>query len=43
MSHDGEVLQVSTPGEGVRRRFYLDRELYQNPCKISVNELSCNI
>ena len=32
-SHDLEVLQVSTPGEGLRRRFNLNQAPNQPPCE----------
>ena len=36
LSHDLEVLQVSTPGEGLRRRFYLNQNPNQPPCEFCV-------
>ena len=35
-SPDHEVLQVPTPGEGLRRRFYSNQNLNQTPCEFSV-------
>ena len=35
MSHDHEVLQVPTPGEGLRRRFYLNQNLNETPREFS--------
>ena len=41
LSHGHEVLQVSTPGEGLRRKFYLTQNLNQTLCELCVTHSGC--